>query len=265
VLIEERVRRRLSATTRFTDIELLEVTDSTNRLVAARAANGAPEGLVVAADLQTAGRGRLGRSWNAERGTALLVSVLLRPKRLPLGRWYLLTAAAGLAARQACHLVAGFRPELKWPNDLLIGGRKLAGILAETEGGAVVIGMGLNVHAAPPRAASVDEVAGRWVDRSALLGAWLAGLDGYLEPSAGAGPVAQQWEALAATYRQACSTVGQMVVVDLGNCRLVGLAEGIDDEGRLVVQPEHGPAQAVAAGDVTQVRPASGAWEVGDR
>jgi BirA family biotin operon repressor/biotin-[acetyl-CoA-carboxylase] ligase len=245
-----RVRGHLAASTRFTDIELLDVTDSTNRVVAARAAAGAPEGLVVAADLQTAGRGRLDRTWEAEAGTSLLVSVLLRPLDLAVARWHLLTAAAGLAARRSCEQVAGFRPDLKWPNDLLVGDRKLAGILAESTGRAVVVGMGCNVHQAPPGAVWVDAVVGRRVDRSDLLGAWLAALDGYLG----------RWDDLAVEYAATCSTVGRVVAVQLGDDPgvdrpLVGLAEAIDDEGRLVVRPATGPAVAVAAGDVTHVRP----------
>jgi BirA family biotin operon repressor/biotin-[acetyl-CoA-carboxylase] ligase len=206
---------------------------------------------VVATELQTAGRGRLDRSWEAQRGTALLVSILLRPTDLPPARWHLLTGAAGLAARRACVELGGFSPDLKWPNDLLIGDRKLAGILAETAGGAVVIGMGCNVHAAPPGAAWVDEAAGRWVDRSDLLGAWLAAIDGYLG----------HWEALAAAYRAGCSTVGRRVVVDRGDTRVVGLAEGIDALGRLVVRPDGGTPLAISAGDVTHLRPAEGTWE----
>ena len=199
-----RVQGHLAATTRFTEIELLDVIDSTNRVVAARAAAGAPEGLVVAADLQTAGRGRLDRTWEAEPGTSLLVSILLRPLDLPVVRWHLVTAAAGLAARRACEQVAGFAPDLKWPNDLLVGERKLAGILAEARASALVIGMGCNVHRAPPGAAWLDEVAGRQVDRSDLLGAWLAALDGCLG----------RWDEVAADYAATCATVGRMVAVE---------------------------------------------------
>ena len=248
VHIDERVRAHLAASTRFTELELLDVTDSTNRVVAERAVAGAREGLVVVADLQTAGRGRLDRSWEAEPGAALLVTVLLRPDDLPSSRWHLLTAAAGLAACRACAEVAGFAPELKWPNDLLVGERKLAGILAEVTGGAVVVGMGCNVHAAPPGAAWVDEAGGKRVRRVDLLVAWLTALDGHLG----------RWEPLAAAYRQACSTVGRRVVVERGHDRLVGLAEGIDDEGRLVVRVDVGPPVAVAAGDVIHLRPAQG-------
>jgi BirA family biotin operon repressor/biotin-[acetyl-CoA-carboxylase] ligase len=246
----ERVRTHLASTTRFTDIELLDVTDSTNRVVMDRAAADAPEGLVVAAELQTAGRGRLDRTWEAGPGTSLLVSILLRPVDLPLARWHLATAAAGLAARRACQQAAGFTPDLKWPNDLLVGDRKLAGILAEARGSALVIGMGCNVHGAPPGAAWADAAAGRSVDRSDLLGAWLAALDNSLG----------RWDVVAADYAANCATVGRMVAVERAGDResggvLIGRAEAIDDEGRLVVRAGAGPAVAIAAGDVTHVRP----------
>jgi BirA family transcriptional regulator, biotin operon repressor / biotin---[acetyl-CoA-carboxylase] ligase len=247
VLNLERVRGRLPPTTRFTSIELLDVTDSTNRVVAARAVAGAPEGLVVAADLQTAGRGRLDRTWAADQGAALLVSILLRPQGLTADRWHLVTSACGLAARQACRQVGGFAPDLKWPNDLLLRDRKLAGILAETAGGGVVVGMGCNVHSGPPGSAWVDEAAGRRVDRSDLLGAWLAALDGSLG----------DWDAVAAEYAATSSTVGRRVRVDRptgSGGPLVGVAETVDAAGRLVVRPDGGPPIAVPAGDVTHLQ-----------
>ena len=282
MFLDERVRADLAAFTRFGDIRLLDVTDSTNRVVGDMAAEGAQEGVVVAADLQTAGRGRLDRTWEAEPGDALLVSLLLRPSDLPLSRWHLVTAAAGLAARDACAEVAGIRPELKWPNDLIEpegvegdlppGGlpRKLAGILAESTAGALVVGMGLNVHSGPPGSVWLDQLAGRRVGRSDLLAAWLRKFDGLIG----------DWDVVAARYRSECSTVGREVEVEQVGSRLVGVAESIDDEGRLIVRPagsagsagwggrgssggpggkggEGAPALvAVSAGDVVHVRPA---------
>jgi BirA family biotin operon repressor/biotin-[acetyl-CoA-carboxylase] ligase len=247
VLIAERVRDRLGPATRFTEIETLRSVDSTNRLVAARAAAGAEEGLVVAAEVQTAGRGRLDRSWQAEPGAALLVSVLLRPRALPPGRWYLFTAAAALAGREACQETGGFTPELKWPNDLMVGERKLAGILAEATGEALVVGMGLNVHGAPPGAAWTDEVAGRRIDRTLLLAAWLAALDRHLGAT----------EEIMAAYRRACSTIGREVSVQQGAGQLLGWAEAVDDDGRLVVRRSDGTRVAVSSGDVIHVRSTS--------
>lgn len=245
MIIDERVRAELASTTRFHDIRLLETTDSTNRVVAELARAGAAEGVVVSADQQTAGRGRLDRSWESERGSGLLVSLLLRPQDLPVASWHLATAAVALAARDACRQVAGVEPDIKWPNDLLIGEGKLAGILAEVTPGALVVGMGLNVHAGPAGSAVLDRAAGRTVARGDLLVAWLRGLDQYL----------RDWGRVATAYRAGCRTVGSEVVVDqVDGSRLAGRAVDIDDAGRLVVRAEDGEIVAVTVGDVTHVR-----------
>ncbi len=133
------------AGTRFDDVRWFSFVDSTNRYLLQCAAQGAPEGVVAVADEQTAGRGRLGRTWVAPAGSALLVSVLLRPE-LPLEATHLVTLAAGLAALDAIDVLASVPAGLKWPNDVVIDDRKIAGILAEADGaGAVVVGMGCNV------------------------------------------------------------------------------------------------------------------------
>jgi len=250
MFIDERARAHLAATTRFGDVRFVEVTDSTNRVVADLAAAGAPEGVVVVAEFQTAGRGRLNRRWEAPPGTAVTASVLLRPGGLPSARWHLVTAAVALAARQACTQVAGFTPEVKWPNDLLVGERKLAGVLAEAMGGAVVVGLGWNVSAAPQGAVSAEDAAGHPVDRGALLTGWLEALDRRCG----------QWDDVAAEYRRVCATVGRQVRVERPGGSLRGTAVSIDSDGRLVVRPASGAAIAVSAGDVTHVRPAGADW-----
>jgi len=255
VIIDERVRADLAASTRFRDIRLLEVTDSTNRVVSELAEGGASEGIVVAADHQTSGRGRLDRTWDEEPGAGLLVSVLLQPAGLALDRWHLVTAAVGLAAKDACATVAGVEAELKWPNDLLWEGRKLAGVLAETAAGALVVGMGLNVHSAPEGASYLDRAAGRRVSRGTLLPAWLKHLDELLD----------RWEEVSRRYREECATVGRRVVVEQHGGVLTGTAEAVDADGRLVVRPDPGDGAhagrepvAVSAGDVVHVRPQEG-------
>ena len=156
-----------------------EELDSTNRYLVDEARAGAPEGVVAVADRQTAGRGRLNRTWEAPPGSSLLVSVLLRPDLLPT-HLHSTTMAAAVAASDACDEVAGFRPLLKCPNDVVVEDRKLAGLLAEAELSgdhvdAVVVGMGLNVNwdRPPPglagTAVAASEVAGRHIDRDALL------------------------------------------------------------------------------------------------
>lgn len=245
MIVDERTRAALGAFTRFGDIRVLREAASTNKVVAEHAAAGAPEGLVVVADFQTAGRGRLERSWEARPGDGLLVSVLLRPQALPVERRHLLTAAAALAARDACVDVAGVEPEVKWPNDLVLGGAKLAGVLAEATTGAVVVGMGLNVHGGPPGSAVLDRSSGRPVSRGRLLERWLYALDGLLG----------DWDAVAGAYRACCATVGRRVRVDLAAGQVItGRAEGVDDLGRLVVRPDGGEPAAVAVGDVTHLR-----------
>lgn len=240
-----RVVRELAATTRFGDLRPMGETDSTNRVVADLARAGAPEGVVVVADHQTAGRGRLGRRWESPPGSGLLVSVLLRPAGLAPQRRHLVTSAVGLAAADACRAVAGFTPALKWPNDLLVGDRKLAGILAEGVGDAVVVGLGLNVSAAPPGGASAEEAAGRPVDREALLASMLRGLEARCG----------RWDAVADEYAATCGTVGRRVRVEDAAGVRAGTAVGIDDGGHLLVDFGGGTPEALSAADVFHLRP----------
>jgi BirA family transcriptional regulator, biotin operon repressor / biotin---[acetyl-CoA-carboxylase] ligase len=247
VIIDKRTRHRLAASTRFTDLREFEAIDSTNTYLLAEAKGGAAEGVVAIADYQRAGRGRLGRTWTAPPGGSLLASILLRPSGLATGRRHLITSAVGLAARSAVESVAGLTAELKWPNDLLLGERKLAGILAEAEGDAVVVGLGVNVSGAPPGAAAVNEGAGRPVDRGRLLEATLVELESWYG----------RWDEVASTYRERCATVGRLVRVELPGRTLVGRTEAINDDGHLVVRPSgDGDLVEVTAGDVIHLRPA---------
>jgi BirA family biotin operon repressor/biotin-[acetyl-CoA-carboxylase] ligase len=254
VILDRRTRSALAATTRFTDIREFETVDSTNRYLLEEARRGAGEGVVAVADYQTAGRGRLGRTWTAPAGSSLLVSVLLRPAGLPLDRRHLLSAAVALSARAVIEQEAGVGAEVKWPNDLLVADRKLAGILAEAEGDAVVVGMGLNISAAPPGAMSVAEavaLAGGGPgtpDRGVLLAGLLEQLEGWYG----------RWDEIARAYREQCATLGRMVRAELPDRTVVGVAEGIDDRGHLLVRPSDPPGELieVLAGDVIHLRPA---------
>ncbi len=245
--------------------------DSTNREAADLARAGAPEGVVVVTDHQTAGRGRRGRSWEAPPGSSLLVSVLLRPPPDP-GLTALVTMACALAAAGACVDVAGFDPGLKWPNDLVVGDRKLAGVLAELvapadgRDPAVVVGLGLNVAwpGAPPpsvadRAVTAEEVAGRSVDRASLLGAYLRHLDSELFWGANrAGHRRDSYTRTASDgvldeYRRRCVTLGHPVHIELpGGQTCDGIATGVDDDGSLLVA-SGGATRRVTAGDVVHV------------
>ena len=223
------------------DVRRFESIDSTNTWVMDEARRGAPEGLVAVADHQTAGRGRLGRTWEAPAGANLLMTVLLRPGVDVPG--HLAVAVVALAGRSAAASVGGVSCGLKWPNDLVVDdGRKLAGVLAETDGaGAVAVGIGLNVAWAPEGAARLGEGVSRDEVLEALLGSLGSLLDGG-------------WPAVARAYREACVTVGREVRVELVDGEVFeGTAADVDDSGRLLVEV---PAcvRTVEAGDVTHVR-----------
>ncbi len=240
------------------EIRWLDEVDSTNTHARDLARRGAPEGLVVVADHQTAGRGRLDRRWESPPGANLLASIILRPECTG-DDLHLCTGAVALAAADACREVAGVEAVLKWPNDLLVGGSKLAGVLAEAEfaGGslaAVVVGIGVNVAWPGPDEAGGtclgDLAAGPPVDRRVLLERLLGALAprrALLDDPAGRRTLAEE-------VRRRCATVGQAVRVVLAGEELSGLAAGIDDAGRLVVETASGP-RLVSAGDVVHLHP----------
>lgn len=217
---------------------------------------------MVVADEQTAGRGRLGRSWTAPPGATLLCSVLLRPPLPPDGALaFLVTACVALAARQAAAELVGVTLGCKWPNDLLAGEAKVAGILAErAPDGAVVVGIGCNLNEPPPGgspyppgAASLAALAGRPVGREPFLAALLAGLErryGALGDSRTGGRAA-----LLAEARGASATLGSPVRVELpSGDHLEGVAVALRDDGRLVVARPDGASVVIEAGDVVHLR-----------
>ncbi len=225
------------AGTRFRDVRWFETLDSTNRFLLERAAAGEPDGLVAVADEQTAGRGRLGRTWVAPRGAALLVSVLLRPQ-LPAERRHLVTLAAALALLDAL----GDRPaQVKWPNDVVVGDRKLAGILAETDGGgAIVVGMGVNVRPDLLPGELADIATAYALDRAELLVGWLRALDARLA----------SLDSVVADVTACSATLGRPVRVDLPAETIEGVARALTPEGYLVVDD-----RVVSVGDVVHLRP----------
>jgi BirA family transcriptional regulator, biotin operon repressor / biotin---[acetyl-CoA-carboxylase] ligase len=234
-------------------ISRLAGTTSTNTVALAAGSEGEPEGYVVVADHQTAGRGRLGREWVAAPGSALLVSVLLRPAPASA---HLAVSAVACAAAAACERVAGVTPGLKWPNDLVVGDRKLGGILAEasTNVACVVVGLGLNVHVPPdrpaelrPLAVDLDEVASRRVPRGAVLDALLTELALRYDRLSRAGDVLDE-------YRRRCATVGQRVRVTQPGGEIVGTATAVGDDLSLVIAQPGGATVAVAVGDVVHLR-----------
>ncbi len=223
-------------------VEVLAETGSTNAVVAARAAAGEAPGLVVVAERQSAGRGRLERSWTSPPRAGLTFSALVAPGPGGLARVPLL---GGLAVARALREQAGVDAVLKWPNDVLVGGRKLCGLLAEVAGPAVVLGVGLNVttrreELPVPTATSLLLEGASTTDRDPLLRAVLRGLAEALRDASLDG------------YRALCGTLGQPVRLELPGGRTVeGTAQDVDDDGRLVVD-----GRPHAAGDVVHLRPA---------
>lgn len=250
----------------LTRLEVLPQAGSTNALVADRARAGEPEGLVLVADHQTAGRGRLDRRWETPPGAALTFSVLLRPVAVPAPSWPWLPLLTGVAVAEAVTATAGVACGLKWPNDVLVGERKLGGLLVERvdtpDGPVAVVGIGLNVGTGPdelpvPTATSLrverpDTTVGREELLASVLGRFA---DRYLRWSdPGLDGTGHGADELAAAYRRSCTTLGRQVTVHLpGGRTRVGVAEDVEDDGALRVRTDEGPL-VVHSGDVVHVR-----------
>jgi BirA family biotin operon repressor/biotin-[acetyl-CoA-carboxylase] ligase len=249
-------------------------TGSTNDVAHERASTGAAEGLLVIADEQTAGRGRLNRCWWAPPGSSLLMSLLLRPP-LPPDRAGQLTMCLGLAAVEGIEAVTGLRPALKWPNDLLLEDRKLGGMLTELrlngeQVAYAVLGLGINVNVTfdegrttndenssslvlgpssdlANTAISLSMILGREVDRLALLAVLLARCEAWYERAlAGESPHAA-WAAR-------LDTVGRRVTVATTTGSVAGMAVGVTPEGALLVRGDDAVEYIIWSGDVTALR-----------
>jgi BirA family transcriptional regulator, biotin operon repressor / biotin---[acetyl-CoA-carboxylase] ligase len=279
--------RTAVAGTRFADVRWFPETGSTNADALDLARNGAGEGIVLVADYQRAGRGRRARTWVAPPGGSLLVSVLLRPPA-PVAGAATLTVAVALA--EAVEEVTRVTAGLKWPNDLVVDDRKLAGILAEADWPAganisagwreppaharvpVVVGTGVNVawpSVLPPELEEVADTAtalSRLVDgvegvregpagtddlRGRVLAAYLRRLDRRYGELVSGGS-----SGILAAWRQRSATLGRRVRVNLGADDVEGTAVDVTDEGHLVVQSLTGERRALAVGDVVHLRPA---------
>ena len=223
-------------------VEVLETAGSTNAVVAERARGGEAHGLVVVAEEQTEGRGRLDRTWVSPARAGLTFSVLVRPD-LPPERLGWVPLLAGLGVAQALRRQCEVDAVLKWPNDVLIADRKVCGLLAEAVDGAVVVGIGLNVSTRReelpvPEATSLALEGGATTDRDTVLKAVLRSISDALG------------DRTFASYRELCSTLGREVRVELPAGEAVtGTAEAVDDDGRLVIN-----GTAYAAGDVVHLR-----------
>lgn len=239
------------------DVQVVASTGSTNSDLLARLARGAArEGSVIAAGEQVAGRGRRGRVWASPPGTTLSFSVALTP---PVSRGGFVPVLTAVAVARAIADTVGVTTSLKWPNDIMVNGGKVAGILAEGGSGAVVVGCGINVTVRqadlPVAGATSLSHHAAAVDRTELLVAALDALHGTYARWADAGFSAAAC-GLLDTYRATCATIGSRVRVSLPDGgELTGNAIAIDDDGRLVVSAA-GETRTLTAGDVTHLRPA---------
>ncbi|MEZ2121525.1 MULTISPECIES: biotin--[acetyl-CoA-carboxylase] ligase [unclassified Corynebacterium] len=265
------LRRRCVDGGPYNRIDHTPETGSTNTDLVVAAGRGAQEWTAVVAEHQSAGRGRHGRVWTAPVGSQITLSVLIRPPRSSLRRLGTLPLAAGLAvvdAVAAAEDISGRAEQdqvhavLKWPNDVLIGGRKLCGILAEaanlSDAPAVVVGLGLNVSLTEdelpvPHAISLDLAApGRVFDRTRLTGDVLIALHHRLTQWAAGDP------GLLGDYRRVCASIGARAKVVVptaeGERTIYGTVTGVADDGRLLFCDEDGTNHELAAGDVTHLR-----------
>jgi len=249
------IQARLTTRLIGRNLELYEKIDSTNTRAVALARAGAPEGTLILAEGQTAGRGRMGRHWHAPKGSSLLVSLILRPPLLPR-QAQRATMIVSLAAIQAIAQVSGLRTQVKWPNDVVLGGKKVGGILTELglrgeQLDYAVVGLGLNVNLdisslpdliAP--ATSLSAEAGRTISRLELLLALLEGVETRYERMLAGWSPHEEW-------REHLATLGQFVQVGTVDEVIEGLAEDVDADGALQVRTHDGTLRSVLVGDVT--------------
>jgi BirA family biotin operon repressor/biotin-[acetyl-CoA-carboxylase] ligase len=249
------------------EIEVVPSTGSTNADLLARALRGEPEGIVLAAEEQTAGRGRMGRTWASPPFAALTFSLLVRPDVPPARRGWL-PLLTGVAVATAVTEVTGIEARLKWPNDVLAGEAKLAGILADAAGDAVVVGIGLNVSTEPAElsqllaapgpgalpAASLRAAGATALNREKILLAILAGFERRYQAWRRAGGDPDR-SGLRPEYIRLSATIGRTVRAELpGGQALSGPAVGVDSDGRLLIRVSPGSEVPVAAADVVHLR-----------
>jgi len=232
--------------------------ESTNVETKSLANSGAPEGTVVIAECQTAGRGRLGRRWVSPAGKGLLFSVLLRPT-MPMEDAHLLTLVAAAAAAEAIETLSGTTVKIKWPNDLFIGDRKVGGILMEVSGEQdevdwIVLGIGLNVNtefselpvALRRTATSMKMAGGELVDRSDVLATLLLSLEAHYQTALRGG-----FDKALTSFRERDYLLSRTISVETRQGPVVGAAAGIDDRGALLVELPHRRVRSFHSGDVT--------------
>lgn len=240
------------------DIRVFQETTSTNDIVEKLARDGVKEGVTVFAESQRKGRGRLGRKWSSPAGKGLWFSVLLRPDIQPQATTQL-TIATATALTRAIRQITGKQADIKWPNDLLLRDKKVAGILTELSAELdkvkyVILGIGLNVNQSAEDfpielrklATSLKIESGEPVARPELALAILRELDrGYAQICSG------QFEAIADEWEEYCTTLGHNVMIQVGDRRVHGRAESLDADGALLLRTQHGHLERIIGGDVT--------------
>jgi len=264
-LAPEKIQDRLRSLLIGRPLHVVAEIGSTNDHVMAAGRAGAAEGLAVLADRQTAGRGRRGHSWASPAGIGLYTSILLRPSHSP-ARVPLLTLVAGLGVAEAIEEIAGVASWLKWPNDVLVEGRKVAGILAEMAStdeqvSHVGIGIGINVNHGPrdlpeelfPAATSLRLAAGRSIPRGELAAAVYSGLDRWYQVFC-----AEQIASILVAGRERSATLGRPVDVLADDERWHGLAVDLEADGALLVREECGELRRIIASDVSIRTPDTG-------
>lgn len=255
-LVPEEIRSSLKTRDLGRRVFIFPSTDSTNRVALDMGRKGAPHGQAILAESQTAGRGRLGRTWESPAGTGIYLSVILRPE-LELAQVSKLTLAAAVAVAETLESFGVKQVRIKWPNDILIKGRKVCGILTEMVAEAdrvecVVLGIGINANTLsadlPPNATSLKIVTGKPLDRNQLTAGLLNHLEVRLKQVSG-----MAWEKTRAAWNRRSAVKGKTVKVTTLNQAVTGTAQGIDLSGALLVKTREG-IKKVYSGDVLSCR-----------
>ena len=257
-LDSEKIKNNLNSVRLGSEILVFDAVSSTNDLAKQYLEEGATEGLVLMSESQTSGRGRMGRSWVSSPGIGIYMSAILKPRIQPQ-RLPQLTLVAGLAAVQAINEFTKHKAQLKWPNDILLNGKKLCGILCEyhpiTNGEAgVIVGIGVNANHSPadfpddlrPSATSLGIETGNPVDRQALASALIRHLDREYDAFLrdGAPAIISQWT-------ENSDMFGKKIAVTRGGSVIHGTALGLDPQGRLLIRTQQGEELACDSGEVS--------------
>lgn len=258
--IEKHCRSHTKVREWVREVLLFDRVDSTNRIALEMASQGLPEGVVVVAEGQEKGKGRLGREWFSPEGMNLYLSLLLRPYQ-PVRDFPLFSLATSVALIEAIHRVTGLDVQIKWPNDIVLGDKKLAGILLESEVRGeqtppLVVGVGVNVNIGladfPPElqktATSLQIALGRPVDRTDLL------IEIFTALAEQYPLVGDRKELLIQAVRQRCQTLGQRVRVQTARQEFEGWAEDLQEDGALLIRMGDGNQRRILVGDVTHLR-----------